>query len=133
MPEVMRSTGRWAGTLTRAAAALMVCSAALAQTSELSAAGAQPSRAGNEWTLHFAEGGKAKYKLIPGVGEPGVAVFADKSGHEVKILVAEDATVLIVPTEGGCYRTGKLVDGRVTNGTSGGECKPGGAWTAEMR
>lgn len=123
----MRNAGRWI------MAGLLMCSAALAQTPELHTSAAETSRAGSEWTLHFAEGGKARYKLIPGIGEPGVAVFEDRSGHEVKILVAEDATVLIVPTEGGCYRTGKLVDGHVTNGTSGGECKPGGAWTAEMR
>jgi hypothetical protein len=131
VPKGMRGTGRRAGSW--AAAVLMVCSAACAQTPELRTSGAQTARAGSEWTLHFAEGGKAKYRLIPGVGEPGVAVFTDRSGHEVKILVAEDDTVLIVPSEGGCYRTGKLVDGHVTNGTSGGECKPGGSWTAEMR
>jgi hypothetical protein len=91
------------------------------------------ARSGSEWTLHFAEGGKATYRLKPGEGEPGVTVFADDKGHEVKIMVANDSTVLIVPSEGGCYRTGKLVSGRVTNGTSGGECKPGGNWTAEMR
>lgn len=91
------------------------------------------ARSGSEWTLHFAEGGTATYKLKVGEGEPGVTVFADDHGHEVKIMVANDSTVLIVPSEGGCYRTGKLVGGRVTNGTSGGECKPGGNWTAEMR
>jgi hypothetical protein len=91
------------------------------------------ARSGSEWTLHYAEGGKATYKLKPGTGEPGVTVFADNTGHEVKIMVANDATVLIVPSEGGCYRTGKLVGGRVANGTSGGECRPGGSWTAEMR
>jgi hypothetical protein len=91
------------------------------------------ARSGSEWTLHFAEGGKATYKLKPGPGEPGVTIFADHAGNEVKIMVANDATVLIVPSEGGCYRTGKLVGGRVTNGTSGGECRPGGNWTAEMR
>ena len=91
------------------------------------------ARSGSEWTVHFAEGGKTIYKLKPETGEPGVTIFADDKGHEVKIMVANDATVLIVPSEGGCYRTGKLVDGRVTNGTSGGECKPSGNWTAEMR
>ncbi|HEV2578594.1 MAG TPA: hypothetical protein VGU25_15420 [Acidobacteriaceae bacterium] len=131
MPNVMRSTGRWAGRC--AWAALAMCGVALGQTPELNTSATQTSRAGSEWTVHYADGGKAKYKLVPGIGEPGVAVFEDRSGHEVKILVAEDATVLIVPSEGGCYRTGKLVDGHVTNGTSGGECKPGGAWTAEMR
>ena len=91
------------------------------------------ARSGSEWTLHFAEGRTTTYKLKPVTSEPGVTIFADDHGHEVKILVANDATVLIVPSEGGCYRTGKLVGGRVTNGTSGGECKPGGNWTAEMR
>ena len=91
------------------------------------------ARSGSEWTLHFADGGKMTYRLKPGAYEPGVTVFADDEGNKVKIMVANDATVLIVPTEGGCYRTGKLVGGRVTNGTSGGECKPGGNWTAEMR
>jgi hypothetical protein len=91
------------------------------------------ARSGNEWTLHFVEGGKTTYRLKPGAYEPGVTVFADDAGHEVKIMVANDATVLIVPSEGGCYRTGKLESGRVKNGTSGGECKPGGNWTAEMR
>lgn len=91
------------------------------------------ARSGSEWTLHFAEGGKTTYRLKPGTYEPGVTMFADDAGHEVKIMVANDATVLIVPSDGGCYRTGKLVGGRVTNGTSGGECKPGGNWTAEMR
>jgi hypothetical protein len=123
----MRNAGRWAW------AALMICSTVFAQTPELHTSAVETTRAGNEWTLHFAEGGKTKYKLVPGIGEPGVSVFSDRAGHEVKVLVGEDATVLIVPSEGGCYRTGKLVDGRVTNGTSGGECKPAGAWTAEMR
>ena len=91
------------------------------------------ARSGNEWTLHFADGGTMAYKVKPVTGEPGVTIFADDHGHEVKIMVANDATVLIVPSEGGCYRTGKLVAGRVMNGTSGGECKPGGNWTAEMR
>ena len=91
------------------------------------------ARSGSEWTLHFAEGGKAVYKLKPGSDDSSATVFADGKGHEVKIMVANDATVLIVPSEGGCYRTGKLVDGHVTNGTSGGECKPGGNWTADMR
>ena len=91
------------------------------------------ARSGSEWTLHFTEGGKATYKLKPEAGEPGVTIFADDEGNKVKIMVANDATVLIVPSEGGCYRAGKLIDGRVTNGTSGGECKPGGNWTAEMR
>ena len=91
------------------------------------------ARSGSEWTLHFADGGKMTYRLKPGAYEPGVTVFADDEGNKVKIMVANDATVLIVPAEGGCYRTGKLVGGRVTNGTSGGECKPGGNWTAEMR
>ena len=129
MPDLIRIAERvaWAGTV------LMVCSVAAAQNPELRVDGTEAARAGSEWTLHFAEGGKSKYKLKPGEGEPGVSVFADDHGHQVKILIAEDATVLIVPTEGGCYRTGKLVDGRVTNGTSGGECKPGGSWTAEIR
>lgn len=129
VPDLVRIAGRcgWAW------AALMVCWAAVAQRADLHADSSQASRAGSEWTLHFADGGKAKYKLKLAEAEPGVAVFADKAGHEVKIMVAEDATVLIVPSEGGCYRTGKLVDGRVTNGTSGGDCKPDGDWTAEIR
>lgn len=112
--------------------ALMLCGAAGAQTRDLRTGGTEPSRAGSQWTLHFADGGKAKYKLLA-EGEPGVQVFADHAGHEVKILVADDARVLIVGSDGGCYRTGTLVDGRVTNGRSGGECKPAGAWTAEIR
>ena len=111
----------------------MVCCAGMAQTPELHTAGTTSTRAGSEWTLHFAEGGKVKYRLMPLEAEPGVALFEDKSGHEVKIMVASDARVLIVPSEGGCYRTGKLVDGRVTDGTSGGDCKPGGSWTADVR
>jgi hypothetical protein len=90
------------------------------------------ARSGNEWTLHFADGGTMKYKLKPNA-DPGVTIFTDDAGNEAKIMVANDSTVLIVPSEGGCYRTGKLVSGRVTNGTSGGSCKPGGGWTAEMR
>lgn len=129
MPDVMRMMARW----TWAGAALLLCCAAAAQQPELHADGAQQGRSGSEWTLHFAEGGKVKYRLMPITGEPGVAVFSDKSGHEVKIMVADDARVLIVAGDGGCYRTGTLVDGHVTNGTSGGECKPSGAWTAEMR
>jgi hypothetical protein len=129
VPEVIRMAGRCA----RNAAALMMCCAAVGQTAEVHASGAENPRTGSEWTLHFAEGGKAKYRLLPVDAEPGVSVFQDKSGHEVKIMVADDAKVLIVPSEGGCYRTGTLVDGRVTNGTSGGDCKPAGSWTAEMR
>jgi hypothetical protein len=90
------------------------------------------ARSGNEWTLHFAEGRTMTYKLKPNA-DAEVTVFTDDAGKEAKIMVANDATVLIVPTEGGCYRTGKLMNGRVTNGTSGGSCKPSGNWTAEMR
>ncbi len=123
----MRKAGIWAW------GALMMCGTVAGQTAELRTNTAEPSRAGSEWTLHFAEGGKAKYKLIPGAGEPGVTVFSDRSGHEVKILVAEDERVLIIAGDGGCYRTGTLVDGRVTNGTSGGDCTPPGSWTATVR
>ena len=90
------------------------------------------ARSGNEWTLHFAGGGSINYKLKPNE-DPGVTIFTDDAGNEAKIMVANDTTVLIIPSDGGCYRTGKLVDGRVTNGTSGGSCKPGGNWTAEMK
>lgn len=90
------------------------------------------ARSGSEWTLHFAEGRTTTYKLKPNA-DPAVTVFTDDAGKEAKIMVANDATVLIVPSEGGCYRTGKLVGGRVANGTSGGSCRPGGNWTAEMR
>jgi hypothetical protein len=90
------------------------------------------ARSGNEWTLHFAGGGSLIYKLKPDA-DPGVTIFTDDAGNEAKIMVANDATVLIIPRDGGCYRTGKLVGGRVTNGTSDGGCKPGGNWTAEMR
>lgn len=128
MPEMIRMAGWYA----RAATAVMMCSSMMAQTAEVRATEPQPAHAGNEWTLHFAEGGKVKYRLMPLEGEPGVSLFADKSGHEVKIMVADDSRVLIVPSEGGCYRTGTLVDRRVTNGTSGGDCKPGGSWTAEI-
>jgi hypothetical protein len=129
VPETIRMAGGCA----RAALVLMVCCAAVGQTSDVQVTGAQAPHAGNEWTLHFADGGKAKYKVLPIEAEPGVTVFQDKSGHEVKIMVAEDSRVLIVASESGCYRTGTLVDGRVTNGTSGGDCKPAGAWTAEIR
>lgn len=90
------------------------------------------ARSGNEWTLHFAGGASLTYKLKPNA-DPGVTIFEDDAGNEAKIMVANDATVLIIPSDGGCYRTGKLVGGRVTNGTSGSGCKPGGNWTAEMR
>ena len=90
------------------------------------------ARSGNEWTLHFSDGGTMTYKLKPNA-DPAVTVFTDDAGKEAKIMVANDSTVLIVPSEGGCYRTGKLVGGRVTNGRSGGSCKPNGSWTAEMR
>lgn len=90
------------------------------------------ARSGNEWTLHFAGGESVDYKLKPNA-DAGVTIFTDEGGNEAKIMVANDATVLIIPSDGGCYRTGKLVDGRVTNGTSGGSCKPSGKWTAEMR
>jgi hypothetical protein len=90
------------------------------------------ARSGSEWTLHFAGGGKMTYKLKPNA-DPGVTIFTDDAGNEAKIMVANDATVLIVPSDGGCYRTGKLVSGRVKDGTSGGDCKPGGNWTAEMK
>lgn len=128
MPDMRSIAARcaWAG-------AALLCCAAMAQSPELHTDGTQPPHAGNEWTLHFAEGGKVRYRLLPLEGEPGVALFEDKSGHEVKIMVADDARVLIVPSDGGCYRTGKLVDGRVTNGTSGGDCKPSGSWTADVR
>lgn len=91
------------------------------------------ARSGNEWTVHLSDGQTMRYTLKPGEGEPGVAVFADNEGREIKILVADDSTVLFIPAERGCYRTGKLVNGKVVNGVSGEACTPGGTWTAEMR
>ena len=91
------------------------------------------ARSGNEWTMHFAKGGSDTYKRKPASGGPEVPVFADKAGHEVKIIVSDSSTVLILPNVGRCYLTGKLVDGRVMDGMSSGSCKQGGPWTAEMR
>ena len=113
-----------------ALAGLAVSSAACAQTPEQKKAQA---RSGSEWTVHLSDGETMRYTLKPGEGEPGVTVFADKKGREMKILVADDSTVLFIPAEGGCYRTGKLVNGKVVNGISGDSCTPGGSWTAEMR
>jgi hypothetical protein len=90
------------------------------------------ARSGSEWTLHFASGETARYTVKPST-EPGVALFSDGSGREFKILVANDGTVLILNSESGCYRNGKLVQGRVDNGSSGPGCQPAGAWTATMR
>lgn len=90
------------------------------------------ARSGSEWTLHFTDGGAITYKLKRD-SDPGVTTFTDGAGNDAKIMVANDSTVMIVPSEGGCYRTGKLANGRVTNGTSAGNCRPGGNWTAEMR
>lgn len=90
------------------------------------------ARSGSQWTLHFADGGTITYKLKQD-SDPAVTTFTDDAGNEAKIMVANDSTVMIVPSEGGCYRTGKLAGGRVANGTSAGSCKPGGNWTAEMR
>ena len=91
------------------------------------------ARSGSEWTMHFANGGTDTYKRKPASGEPQVPVFADKAGREVKILVSDSSTVLILPNAGRCYLTGKLVGGHVLDGVSSGSCKQGGAWTADMR
>jgi hypothetical protein len=90
------------------------------------------ARSGSEWTLHFASGETATYAVKPST-EPGVPLFGDGSGQEFKILVANDGTVLILNSESGCYRSGKLVQGRVADGISGPGCQPAGAWTATMR
>jgi hypothetical protein len=88
---------------------------------------------GSEWTLHLSDGDTVRYTRKPGELEQSLAVFVDDHGREMKILVGNDSTVLLIPAEGNCYRTGKLVSGKVVNGISGQACSPGGSWTAEMQ
>lgn len=96
-------------------------------------ADAMRALSGSEWTLHLSDGDTVRYTRKPGELDQGLPVFADDQGRQMKILVGNDSTVLLIPAEGKCYRTGKLVSGKVVNGMSGEACSPGGSWTAEMQ
>jgi hypothetical protein len=85
---------------------------------------------GKEWTLHFVDGTSEIYtaQAAPSGELPD---FVGNSGGTAKIATTDDGKVMIIA--GSCIRSGTLADGQVKDGTSIGECKPGGAWTAQMK
>jgi hypothetical protein len=85
------------------------------------------SRSGSKWSLRFANGATETYTSKSSTDD-GVPLFANPSGVEFKIMVGNDSTVTIIGES--CYRTGKLANGRVANGSSMGNCSPSGPWTA---
>ncbi len=85
------------------------------------------SRSGSKWILHFNNGATETY-TSKSSNDDGVPLFTNSTGAEFKIMVGNDFTVTIIGES--CYRTGKLSNGHVTNGSSMGTCTPPGSWTA---
>ncbi len=99
------------------------------RAADMKAAQSFVQRSGKNWQMVFASGGKGSY-TSNGVDADGVPIFHNGAGASVKILVANDDTVMII--EDGCMRSGKLTGNQVKNGVSQGECTPAGAWTATV-
>lgn len=90
------------------------------------------SRAGRRWVLRFASGETQTYIAKQAAPAQGAMLFTSSGGGEVTIGVGNDNSVVIV-NDGGCLRTGQLIQGRVTNGASRCNCSPAGGWTVEMK
>jgi hypothetical protein len=88
------------------------------------------ARLGKEWTLHFVDGTSEAY-TAQAATSGDLPDFIGGSGGTAKIATTDDGKVMIIA--GSCIRTGTLADGQVKDGTSIGECKPGGAWTGQMK
>lgn len=89
------------------------------------------SRAGSQWTLHYANGSTSVLQAEP-PNQFGTVPFHDDHGAKITIIVMDDGqTLLEFPND--CRRLGTLHNGRVANGRSFGNCSPAGAWTAEMK
>jgi hypothetical protein len=99
------------------------------QAADMKAAQSFVQRSGKAWQLVFASGAKSSY-TSNGVDADGAPIFQNSAGESVKILVANDNTVMII--ESSCMRSGKLAGNQVKNGVSQGECTPAGPWTATV-
>ena len=85
--------------------------------------------AGHKWVIRFVDGASDTY-TVRASEEPGLPEFETGDGSTVTIVVRPDRSVVLM--EGGCVRNGKLVEGRVTNGTSMGGCAHPGSWSATV-
>jgi hypothetical protein len=87
---------------------------------------------GKQWTLRYADGSSETFNSRP--NENDLPDFVSASGVVAKIMTSQDQakTKVMVMTEG-CMRQGTLVGNEVKDGTSMGDCKPGGAWTGQKR
>jgi hypothetical protein len=84
---------------------------------------------GKQWIVRLSDGSSETFTVQP--AQPGeLPDFAGSSGHTAKIMTTNGKAVIVV---GSCMRTGTLVNGQVKDGTSVGECKPGGSWTGQMK
>jgi hypothetical protein len=84
-------------------------------------------RSGGRWEIRFADGATDTYEG-KGANSDGMPTFRNGAGSEVRIVVREDNSVIVM--EQGCIRSGTLRDGQVKNGTSMPGCPHPGAWSA---
>lgn len=85
---------------------------------------------GKGWVLHYADGSSETFTVQP--ADPGqLPEFQSSSGATAKIMTTRDNEFMIMSGE--CIRSGTLAAGQVKNGTSMGNCKPAGAWTAQQK
>lgn len=85
--------------------------------------------AGRKWVIRFADGASDTY-TVRAPENPGLPEFQTGDGRTAKIVVRPDQSVVLV--EGGCVRNGRLVEGRVTKGTSMAGCAHPGSWSATV-
>lgn len=90
---------------------------------------AMANAAGKRWQLRFADGATETYTVQPKDGD-ALPKFKSSSGILATIVVRPDNSVYLV--NGGCVRSGQLVNGQVKNGQSMAGCSHPGSWSATV-
>ncbi len=85
---------------------------------------------GKQWSLRYSDGATETFTVQP--ASPGeLPEFTGTSGNTAKIAITNDNKVVIMTDN--CMLSGMLAAGQVKNGTSMGNCKHSGTWTAQMK
>ena len=85
---------------------------------------------GKGWVLHYADGSSETFTVQPADSDQ-IPEFRSSTGATAKILTTRDNQFMVMSGE--CIRSGTPAAGQVKNGTSMGNCKPAGAWTAQQK
>jgi hypothetical protein len=84
---------------------------------------------GKQWVVHYANGSSETFVVQP-ADEGELPDYTSASGATAKFAITGGKVVMMA---GSCMRSGILNGSQVKDGTSMGDCKPAGAWSAEKR